>query len=129
VKVKTPSALSREDKALLALGRAAERFVEADREAREARRQRNRLSHPCERNHIDGIPCFRLGYDRVWSEEGYDFVDTDPLPEKKWCKSCRQTAPLHGTAWWGYYRRRSARAAMTAAYRRLIRLRHEVSHT
>lgn len=122
-------ALSKEQKALISLGRAAEWFVVADREAREARRQRNERSLPCQRSHPDEIPCFRVGIDRVWNDEDLEFLEQDPLPRGKWCKNCRYTAPLHGAAWWAYHHRRSARAAMTAAYRRLVRLREAGSRS
>lgn len=120
---KQNSLLNREERTLVSLGRAAERFVEADRYARAARRQRNDQSLPCQRNHVGDLPCFRLGTMRVWSEEEFELVETQALSARKWCKNCRHSAPLHEAASWGYYQRRSARAAMTAAYRRLVRIR------
>src|ERR1700681_3764216 len=80
VKATDPPA-SREQRALLGLGRAAERFIAADREAREIRARRDAWSLPCERDHPDDIPCFRIGIDRVWSEENLEFLEQDPLPE------------------------------------------------
>ena len=106
---------------LLCLGRAAARFIEADREAKEARRVRNAGWLECTRTNQHDIPCFRVGLDLPLTGDAWSLdYPGEELPREKWCRNCRHTAPLHGAARWAYYRRRSARAAMMAAYWRLV---------
>jgi len=116
---------AREMKALLSLGRAAARFVVADREAREARRRRQACGFSCERDHADGTPCYRVGGMRVRSYEDVDagYLKEEHLPLAEWCDWCQHTAPLRSAFWVASRSRSKARASMIASYWRLTRLR------
>jgi hypothetical protein len=116
--------LTREERGLLALGRAAEHFVASDREARAIRAKRNELGQALWYNHYDEDhpPCFEV---QITVEEEDGDTWTDRLPVEKWCEDCRKYAKAHDEAAAAYFDRRSARQALTAAYRRLLKIREK----
>ena len=116
--------LTREERALLALGRAAERFIVADREARAIRAERNQLGQMLCYNHPndDDVACFDVQV-TIEEEDGETWSQRQPI--ENWCEDCRKYAEARDRAVEAYHDRRSARQALTAAYRRLLRIREE----
>lgn len=122
-----PACLSPEDRRIFTLGRNAERFIAADKRAREIRHGRNHLLETVHSTHFDDTPCYEIGAkDRLdWDEGEEDETAEEPLPVSEWCEDCRRYAKAHNEAAFVSWERRSARQSLTAAYRRLLRFRQD----
>jgi hypothetical protein len=122
-----PRRLTPEQRCIFTLGKVAERFVAADRLAREMRQRRNSLREYAQHAHDDADPCYLIdaNHNVDLDEDCQREDDGNRLPVSDWCEDCRRYAEAYEAAVDAYYTRRSARQALTAAYRRLVRLREE----
>ena len=59
-----PSTLTSEQRCIFTLGKVAERFLTADREAREIRRRRDFLRERVHYVHDDSTPCYLVGVNK-----------------------------------------------------------------
>jgi hypothetical protein len=117
--------LTPEERAIFTLGKNAERFLAADREAREIRERRDLHLGRANSNHWEDTPCYQVGIEERhdWDEGDEDTDDAEQLPVSDWCDECRYYVGARQEAFFAYHKRRSARQALTATYRRLLRLR------
>jgi ribosomal protein L37E len=123
-----PASLTPEERSIFTLGKNAERFVAADREAREIRHWRNLLLQSVNSTHLDNTPCYMEGVkDQFDRDDEQDTNTEETLPASEWCEDCRRYAEAHNAAVFAYYSRRSAKGALSAAYRRLLRVRQSAS--
>lgn len=125
-----PRGLTPEQRSIFTLGKVAERFVAADRHACDTRQLRNSLRERARHTHDDADPCYLVcANDNADLDEGYQRKgDDNRLPASEWCEDCRRYAEAYEAAADAYCARRSARQALTAAYRRLVRLREDFRH-
>jgi hypothetical protein len=125
-----PRSLTPEQRCIFTLGKVADRFVAADRNARELRRCRDFLRERAQYAHDDADPCYLIGANHnVDLDEGHQAENDDKrLTESEWCEHCLRYAEAYEAAIDAYYARRSARQALTAAYRRLVRLREDLRY-
>ena len=123
-----PASLTPEERSIFTLGKNAERFVAADREAREIRHWRNLLLQSVNSTHLDSTPCYMVGVkDQLDWDDEQDTNTEEPLPASEWCEDCRRYTEAHDRAVFAYCRRRSARGALSSAYQRLLRVRQSAS--
>lgn len=95
--------------------------------AREIRERRNHLLETVDLAHLDDTPCYEVGVkDHLdWDEDEEDEDAEEPLPVSDWCEDCSRYAEAHSEAEVAYWERRSARQALAATYRRLLRFRQD----
>jgi hypothetical protein len=120
-----PATLTPEERSIFTLGKNAARFLARDRQARQLREQRNFLRGQADSAHGDDTPCYAIS---INSDSRYGPDDIDPeqeygLPVSEWCDDCRRYDEARNAAVFAYLYRRSARQSLTAAYRRLLRLK------
>lgn len=125
-----PRSLTPEQRCIFTLGNVAERFVAADRHVRELRQRRDFLRECAQYAHDDTDPCYLVGANHNLDlNEGYQReYDDNGLPVSEWCEDCQRYAEAYEAAVDAYYARRSARQALSAAYRRIVRLREDSRH-
>ena len=122
-----PASLTAEERTIFTLGKNAERFLAADREAREIRSWQAFLRQSVNSTHLDSTPCYMVGInDLDWDAE-QDTSAEETLPASEWCEDCRRYTEARDSAVFAYYRRRSARGTLSATYRRLLRVRQSAS--
>jgi hypothetical protein len=114
---------TREERALLSLGRAAEAFVAADRQNREAQHERRRLKESAYFEHLEATPCFEVFFPGDPDEEAPLDEQFVALPVSEWCDACQLYAKALEFSSAASYKRGRARRAMIAAFRRLTALR------
>lgn len=120
-----PACLTPEERTIFTLGKNAERFLAADRQAREIRERRDLYLGNVNANHGEDTPCYQAGIrDRFdWEDDEEDTEPEEGLPVSQWCAECCRYVEAAEEAFFAYHRSRSARQALTATYRRLLRLR------
>lgn len=120
-----PATLTPEERSIFTLGKNAARFLARDRQARQFREQRNFLRRQADSAHGDDTPCYAISInaDSRHDPDDIDLEQDHDLPVSEWCDDCRRYGEARNAAAFAYLYRRAARQSLTAAYRRLLRLR------